>query len=93
MPVSVPVDDLTIIFEFRKSDGGTSSIELIGKGKSLTVTLINFNNPLGQGYDQKIGEVSGRHLVMAIYVHTIGSEENKTHLLHYTFSAGDRVSV
>jgi len=94
LSVAVPVDDLLINFEFETdATSDSAQVKLRGGGeKSLTVELVNFKNALGLAYDQKIGEMSNRPLIMALYVQTLG-QERKTHLLHYTFSVGDREDV
>jgi hypothetical protein len=91
-PVTIQIRDLSVKINFIDEAKNTIDARVSQTGeKGLTVNLVNFNNSGGSSFDDIVGEIDGKPLVLGLYVHSLGAER-RVHLLHYTFSVGEGFS-
>jgi hypothetical protein len=79
---------LSFQLTFATQPGGQPLVEGTAVGKSLKLTLMNFDNPLGTGWSSEVGTVGGKKLFLALYVSTIGDPEKRQRSIMYTFTKG-----
>jgi hypothetical protein len=88
-PVRVQLEGLDVVIVFSSGEGEHTAAWTASEG-TLTVTLTNWDNPLGVGFDRRIGvNGAGLPIVMALFVHTIGPEGDRIRLVNYNFSVGE----
>ena len=86
--ISFPMtgEPLTIVFIFDKDDTGKTLLKANAPTtKRLELTLLNFNNSLGQGNIQplQIGEISHKQIFLNFRVYALDEKTSKT--LQFTF--------
>src|SRR5215208_6688171 len=92
-PITVPLTlpgISSVTFVFKTQPGEEHSASWSGLGDNLTVSLTNWDNPLGMAFDTRIGETVGKPIVMALFVHALAGGTGRTiRLISYLFSLGE----
>src|SRR4051794_23643354 len=74
--IDLTVEDLFVHVEFEGTeenyDKADATLEVVGK--TLKITLKNFENPLGTTFSGDIGVVNSRRLFVTVIVHRVGEK-------------------
>jgi hypothetical protein len=95
VPVSIKGPQISVTISFREDPPSPTperSVHWVVDDGVLNVMLHNWSNPLGTAIESRIGTVNGTPLVMALFVHSVGPEQQPAQLirvLNYTFSVGE----
>lgn len=90
--VTLTVADLAFVLKFSDAKGAIPDVQAgAPSGKSMTLTLTGFDNPLGTSFDADVGTANGRKLSLALVIHAITGAAESIHpprLVHFTFMLG-----
>lgn len=84
--VEIEYANLHYKLSFLSDASGQSKVTGAGTGPSLTLELINFDNPQGLWWSAQVGAVSGKALFLALNVITFGETGKQWRKVNYTFS-------
>ena len=92
--IEFKVQDLSLIFEFRTDKELSPSQDIqqeIVSEKTLKLTLINFDNPIGTGVSTpiQVGTMNERKYFIAFSAFALGDSDSRR--LEYTFMLGEHV--
>ncbi|WP_457814157.1 hypothetical protein U8C43_23880 [Sinorhizobium meliloti] len=83
----IQLDDLAFVFKFasKKEISGQAVEQVSVEGKTLTLDLVNFENPLGVSWQSQVGTLDGKVLVLCLYVTMIGNIPSETRIITHSF--------
>ena len=84
------VADFMITVSFAETEDQKSDTAVSLKSEEeLSLSFINFSNPIGTSCAGEMGIVNGRKLWGSFFVSTVGENNEETRLVNYAFSLGE----
>ena len=67
---------------------GDGTVAGEANGKTLTLKLTAFANPLGIAWNSEVGQIGGRPLFLSLYVWAVGELGKEQRAISFTFTLG-----
>jgi hypothetical protein len=85
---SIPLNDLQFNLRFERGGGGTPRIDIVSsEEKSVRLSLVNFDNPLGVSFESPVGIFEDKQIELSLIVRSVKSieQEFKPRTITYSF--------